>query len=1078
MKTPALLGPDGRTSLREYAGYHGGGHGFGGQLRGWQPQSESPDAALLPNFARGNARADDLVRNNGYAANAIQLHQDHIVGSFFRLSHRPSWRFLGISEEDARAFSREVEAAWKEFAEDDNCFIDAERKRTFTMMIREGVAMHSFNGELCVQPAWDSSPGRLFRTQFKMVSPKRISNPNNTGDTRNCRAGVAVNNTGAAVGYYVSDDGYPGWMPQKWTYIPRELAGGRTSFIHIFEPLEDGQTRGANQFYSVMEQMKMLDTLQNTQLQSAIVKAMYAATIESELDTQTAMDFILGADNKEQQNKFTGWLAEMASYYSAAPVRLGGAKVPHLMPGDSLNLQSPPNADNGYSVFEQSLLRYISAGLGVSFEQLSRNYSQMSYSTARASANESWAFFMGRRKFVASRQACMMFLCWLEEAIIRRVVTLPSRARFSFQEARSAWGNCDWIGSGRMAIDGLKEVQESEANRKGRWGILTNNKDRVVTFSVGLDGNIPQPGYVIAVADEMLSGKVTGGRISSVNGRVITLDRVADITPGNRLIMNLPSGVSQARTVQAVNGRAITVTTAYGETPQAECVWVAESDELYAQQYRVVSVADNNDGTFTISGAFHDPDKYARIDTGAIIDQRPVSVVPPGNQHAPENIIISSFSVVQQGISVETMRASWDQAPNAIAYEAQWRRNDGNWVNVPRSSTTSFDIPGIYAGRYLVRVRAINAAEISSGWGYSEEKTLTGKVGNPPKPVGFMATGINWGIRLNWGFPANTADTLKTEIQYTANSDFSDPLLLSDVPYPSSEYTQLGLRAGQEFWYRAQLVDKTGNESGYTDWIRGMSNDNADDYLGDIAGGFLTSEDGDRLTGDIDTSLEAALQNALANHATVEHQWAQLGEVRADILIVKTTIADVDKAMAELSTQVQAQIEDVTATLEDKLTAVVDADGATAIHTLKAGVRINGVMYNAGMSIAVLAQAGQPVITRVGFNANQFVLMSGSGTTQYSPFAVVNGQVFISSAFIQDGTITNAKIANYIRSNNFLAGTRGWNIDKSGDCEFHGKFYADSGQFAFNGVNNTVVINGNGITVNLSGGGRVVVGKW
>ncbi|MES0297205.1 host specificity protein J, partial [Citrobacter amalonaticus] len=232
-------------------------------------------------------------------------------------------------------------------------------------------------------------------------------------------------------------------------------------------------------------------------------------------------------------------------------------------------------------------------------------------------------------------------------------------------------------GFNQLELTAIGCTRQSEANRKGRWGILTNNKDRVVTFSVGLDGNIPQPGYVIAVADEMLSGKVTGGRISSVNGRVLTLDRVADIAPGNRLIVNLPSGVSQARTVQAVNGKVITVTTAYGETPQAECVWVAESDELYAQQYRVVSVADNNDGTFTISGAYHDPDKYARIDTGAIIDQRPVSVVPPGNQHAPENIIISSFSVVQQGISVETMRASWDQAPNTIAYEAQWRRNDG-----------------------------------------------------------------------------------------------------------------------------------------------------------------------------------------------------------------------------------------------------------------------------------------------------------------------------------------------------------------------------------------------------------------
>lgn len=593
-------------------------------------------------------------------------------------------------------------------------------------------------------------------------------------------------------------------------------------------------------------------------------------------------------------------------------------------------------------------------------------------------------------------------------------------------------------GFNQLEITAIGCTRQSEANRKGRWGILTNNKDRVVTFDVGLDGNIPQPGYIIAVADRNLSGRDLGGRLSAVNGRVLKLDRVPSAKVGDRIMVNLPSGITQFRTIQSLSGEMVTVTTAFSELPQAEAVWVIESDELYAQQYRVISVTDNNDGTYTITGANHDPDKYARIDTGAVIDQRPVSVIPPGNQSPPANIVISSFSVVQQNISVETMRVSWDQAQNAIAYEAQWRRNDGNWVNVPRSSTTSFDVPGIYAGRYLVRVRAINAAEISSGWGYSEEKTLTGKVGNPPKPVGFMATAINWGIRLNWGFPANTGDTLKTEIQYTANSDFSDPLLLSDVPYPSAEYTQLGLKAGQEFWYRAQLVDRTGNESGYTDWIRGMSNDNADDYLGEIADDFLTSADGDRLTSDIDTNLEAAMQNALANHGTVEHQWAQYGEVRADILVVKTTIAEVDRAMAEMSTQVQAQIDNVTASLEDKLTAVVDASGASAIYTLKTGVRINGVMYNAGMSIAVLAEAGKPAVTRIGFNANQFVLMSGIGDAQYSPFAVVNGQVFMSSAFIQDGTITNAKIGNFIQSNNYVAGQSGWKLDKGGTWENYG----------------------------------------
>ena len=622
-------------------------------------------------------------------------------------------------------------------------------------------------------------------------------------------------------------------------------------------------------------------------------------------------------------------------------------------------------------------------------------------------------------------------------------------------------------GFNQLEMTAIGCTRQSEANRKGRWGILTNNKDRVVSFDVGLDGNIPQPGYIIAVSDEILSGKVMGGRISAVNGRVIKLDRVADAAAGDRLILNLPSGASQSRTIQAVNGESVTVTTAYSETPQAEAVWVVESDELYAQQYRVVSVSDNNDGTFSITGAWHDPDKYARIDTGAIIDQRPVSVIPPGNQSPPANIVISSFSVVQQNISVETMRVSWDQAQNAIAYEAQWRRNDGNWVNVPRSSTTSFDVSGIYAGRYLVRVRAINASEISSGWGYSEEKMLTGKVGNPPKPVGFATTPINWGIRLNWGFPANTGDTLKTEIQYTANSDFSNPLLLSDVPYPSAEYTQLGLKAGQEFWYRAQLVDRTGNESGWTDWVRGESNANADDYLGDIAGDFLTSADGDRLTGDINTDLEATLQNALANHGTVEHQWAQYGEVRADILVVKTTIAQVDKAMAEMSTQVQAQFNDVTAALEDKLTAVVDATGASAIYTLKTGVRINGVMYNAGMSIAVLAEAGKPVVTRVGFNANQFVLMSGSGNTQYSPFAVINGQVFISDAFIQYGQITLAKIKE-LRSENYVQGQTGTIMKSDGTFEMNG---AVAGEGATKMTNlNYSVKDGNGVL-------RVQIGK-
>jgi predicted phage tail protein len=597
-------------------------------------------------------------------------------------------------------------------------------------------------------------------------------------------------------------------------------------------------------------------------------------------------------------------------------------------------------------------------------------------------------------------------------------------------------------------------TRQSEANRRGRWALLTNGIGEVVTFSTGMD--VPPVGEVIGVAANELAGRTIGGRVSAVNGRNITLDRAADVRAGNRLFLNLPSGTAQARTVQAVNGNTVTVTIPYSETPEAECNWGVDSDDLFIALFRVTGTRDNNDGTFEVTGTTYNPDIYSAVDTGARLDERPVSVIPPGVQAPPGNIVVDSYSTVNQNIAITTMRVAWDAVQGAVAYEAEWRRDSGNWISVPRTSSLGFEVQGIYSGRYLVRVRAVNASDVSSVWATSPEVNLTGKVGNPPKPVGFIASeNVVFGIELNWGFPANTDDTLKTEIQYSLTGTEDDAMLLADVPYPQRKYQQMGLKAGQIFWYRAQLVDRTGNESGYTDWIRGMSNDNADDYLGDIADDFLTSADGERLTGDIDTNIEGILQNALANHGTVEHQWAQYGEVRADILVVKTTIAEVDKAMAELSTQVQAQIDDVTAALEDKLTAVVDASGASAIYTLKTGVRINGIMYNAGMSIAVLAQEGQPIVTRVGFNANQFVLMSGSGDTQYSPFAVVNGQVFISSAFIQDGTITNAKIGNFIQSNNYVAGSVGWRLDKSGTFENYG---STAGEGAMKQTNQTISV--------------------
>lgn len=682
-------------------------------------------------------------------------------------------------------------------------------------------------------------------------------------------------------------------------------------------------------------------------------------------------------------------------------------------------------------------------------------------------------------------------------------------------------------------------TRQSEANRRGRWALLTNGIGEVVTFSTGMD--VPPVGEVIGVAANELAGRTIGGRVSAVNGRNITLDRAADVKAGNRLFLNLPSGTAQARTVQAVNGNTVTVTTPYSETPEAECNWGVDSDDLFIALFRVTGTRDNNDGTFEVTGTTYNPDIYSAVDTGARLDERPVSVIPPGVQAPPGNIVVDSYSTVNQNIAITTMRVAWDAVQGAVAYEAEWRRDSGNWISVPRTSSLGFEVQGIYSGRYLVRVRAVNASDVSSVWATSPEVNLTGKVGNPPKPVGFIASeNVDFGIELNWGFPANTDDTLKTEIQYSLTGTEDDAMLLADVPYPQRKYQQMGLKAGQIFWYRAQLVDRSGNESGYTEWVRGQASidvsditdviledmkgsdtfkdmiENAVDSNEKIAGmadeiknhadeleqqakDILENADGlaqaevkideisvsmDGMTGGVKNSAIAIIQNGLAQvatrkrlSATVAGNSAQLDRIdevivnekeatarsllslQTDVNGNKASINSLNQTLSDYQQATATQIDSITATVNGHTSAITTNAQAianvngelSAMYNIKVGVSSNGQYYAAGMGIGV-ENTPSGMQSQVIFLADRFAVTTAAGNSVALPFVIQNGQTFIRASFIQDGTIENAKIGNYIQSNNYAAGSAGWKLNKAGDAEFNnvtvrGVVYASGGRF-------------------------------
>jgi predicted phage tail protein/uncharacterized coiled-coil protein SlyX len=412
------------------------------------------------------------------------------------------------------------------------------------------------------------------------------------------------------------------------------------------------------------------------------------------------------------------------------------------------------------------------------------------------------------------------------------------------------------FGDKPVEISAIGCTRASEAQRRGKWAVLTNNFDRTVSFKTGMEGAIPLPGYIIPIADSLLAGREIGGRISAVAGRVVTLDRDSQAKAGDRLIINLPSGKAEARTVQSVAGRAVTVTTAYSETPVAQLQWAIDADDLAIPLYRVMSTKRTTEGDYEITALQYEPSKFAAIDTGARLEERPISVIPITVVPAPASVTLTSTSAVSQGIAVTTMTIAWPAVSGAVAYDVEWRKDNGNWISVQRTGMTNVDITGIYSGGYLARVRAVSAYDITSVWKSSNLTQLNGKEGLPPAVTSLTTTSLLFGIGLKWNFPAGAEDTQRTEIWYSQSPTLETATKLADLSYPQSDYSLQQLKAAITLFFWARLVDRSGNVGPWYpagNGVAGQTSSDADAVLDLLVGQITESQLGHELLSDIQT---------------------------------------------------------------------------------------------------------------------------------------------------------------------------------------------------------------------------------
>jgi len=467
-------------------GPYEGAERFSREMALWRPSSRSADGDLLGDKSLLDTRVRDTVRNDAYAAAGAEIRKDSIVGAMFVLNSKPDYKRLGLDTKWSEEFQEEVEAKFIAWAESLNNYPDAQEVNNFTGLVRLAVGSFSLSGEVLAVGEWVDD-GRPFKTAIQMIDPDRLSTPPTMRDGPQMRRGVERNRRGAAEAYHIRTV-HPGDFTSferfTWKRIKARKRWGRQQVIHIFDQQRPDQSRGLSRMVSALKESRITKRFRDVTLQNAVANALFAATIESDMPSEAVYQALGGGQPDAGQvakviSTFAGGYMSVLDAYmgEAENLKIDGVRIPHLPPGSKLQLRPAGKGGPLGSEFETSLVRYIAAALGISYEELSKDYTKTNYSSARAAMNETYKTMQSAKRLIADRFASHIFMMWLEEAFANGEITSLSRRSPNFWDGmnREYYGRADWIGASRGQIDELKETQAAVLRLK--YGLSTREDE-------------------------------------------------------------------------------------------------------------------------------------------------------------------------------------------------------------------------------------------------------------------------------------------------------------------------------------------------------------------------------------------------------------------------------------------------------------------------------------------------------------------------------------------------------------------------------------------------------------------------
>lgn len=305
-------------------------------------------------------------------------------------------------------------------------------------------------------------------------------------------------------------------------------------------------------------------------------------------------------------------------------------------------------------------------------------------------------------------------------------------------------------------INAFACTSRGQARRLGKWFLFNEqNSGETCTFNTTLDAGVSvRCGHIIEISDPVKAGVRRGGRIKSATNRIITLDDfsntdIPQITTNPTLSVMLPDNTLETKTIDSISDNVITVVGTFSQTPNVNAAYIIETSTLETSKWRVISVKENDNSTFTITALSHENTKYDFVEDGTPLPSRSISTLtevklPPTGLRAEEQIVEINNRAVTK------IFLDWQNVVGASKYRVYYRYENGDFTQIETTSS-NLEILNTKEGFYEFKVFSYNALLQPSANAATLDFTAVGQSEVPADVQNLTLEPINdEQVRLRW----------------------------------------------------------------------------------------------------------------------------------------------------------------------------------------------------------------------------------------------------------------------------------------------------------------------------------------